>query len=433
MPTRAERLKDRFIELRARLREPGSFQRTVVAACLTLLGVAVVALIVLTVSQSRRTAAAPPPRNEVVLYSSIYEPLLRDVVGAFEASSGVKVKVVTDTEATKTFGLVQRLADERAGPRADVWWGSEPMGSVRLAIEGVLEPMTSRAEADLVGGWPRHLRGRDLAWYGHALRARVIAFNSNLYTRTSAPRTLRDLADARFAGRVGMARPQFGTMRTHLSALVAAHGPEPTRQWLQAMRDRGVRLYDGNASVVRAIAQGEIDLGLTDTDDVWAAQREGWPVDLVFEAEDAPTARVAGAVALPSIGALVVPCTVGKVRGGPNPTMGKALVDFLLSADVERMLTQSDWRAYPLRAELASESEKWWIPPPKGPRPAAPAGPVRLTREGAKGGGREAAPGGTLSPGVGESKWPEFWAVAAAAAQASRLADEVFGPPAPPR
>lgn len=435
MPTRAERLKDRFVELRARLREPGSFQRTVVVSCLVLLGVAVVALIALTVSQSRRTAAAAPPKNEVVLYSSIDEPLLRDIIGAFEASSGVKVKIVTDTEATKTFGLVQRLADERTAPRADVWWGSEPLGSVRLAVEGVLEPMTSREEAGLIGGWPRHLRGRDLAWYGHALRARVIAFNSNLFTRTSAPKALRDLADSKYAGRVGMARPQFGTTRTHMAALVAAHGPEPTRRWLQAMRDTGVKLYDGNASVVRAIAQGEIDLGLTDTDDVWGAQREGWAVDLVFEAEDAPSARIAGTVTLPSIGALVMPCTVGKVRGGPNPTMGKALIDYLLSADVERMMTQGDWRTYPLRAELATESEKWWIPQPKSPRPApAPsAGPTRLNRDGTTSGAKGGIPPGTLSPGLGETKWPEFWAVAAAAAQASRLADEVFGPPGPPR
>lgn len=433
MTTRVERLKDRFIELRARLREPGRFQRAVVLTCAGLLLVAFGTLSAITFTQSRRSAPAPAPRNEVVLYSSVDAPVLREVVAAFEASSGVKVRVVTDTEATKTFGLVQRLIDEKSSPRADVWWGSEPMGSVRLSAEGVLEPFTSRAEADLAGGWPRHLRGRDLTWYGHALRARVIAFNSNLYTRATAPRTLRDLAQPRFAGRVGMARPQFGTTRTHVAALVAAHGPEAVKSWLVAMRDAGVRLYDGNASVVRAIAQGEIDLGLTDTDDVWAAQREGWPVDLVFEAEDAPQARIAGPVTLPSLGPLVLPCTVGKVRGGPNPVLGKALADFLLSAEVEALMSRSDWRTYPLRAELASESEKWWIPQPAGSRsrPSTGAGPARLTREGVPGGpGSEPALKGSLAPGAEESRWPEFWAVASASSSASRLVDEVFGPPA---
>jgi iron(III) transport system substrate-binding protein len=436
MPTRAERLKDRFIELRARLRNEARFQRVVVTTSAALLLAAFVTLAVLTFNQSRRSAAAPPPRNEVVLYSSVDAPILREVVSAFEASSGVKVKVVTDTEATKTFGLVQRLIDEKDSPRADVWWGSEPMGSVRLAAEGVLEPFTSRAEADLAGGWPRHLRARDLSWYGHALRARVIAFNSNLYTRASAPRTLRELADRRYAGRVGMARPQFGSTRTHLAALVAAHGPEPVRQWLIAMRDMGVRLYDGNAGVVRAIAQGEIDLGLTDTDDVWAAQREGWPVDLVFEAEDAPNARITGPVSLPSIGPLVLPCTVGKVRGGRNPVLAKALIDYLLSAEVEQLMARGDWRTYPLRAELAMESEKWWIPPTRGspPEPSIPTGPARLTREGVPGSpGREGVPPGALAPGAAPNRWPEFWAVAAAAQAASRLADEVFGPWAPVR
>ncbi|MEZ6163920.1 MAG: hypothetical protein R3B67_05735 [Phycisphaerales bacterium] len=31
--------------------------------------------------------------------------------------------------------------------------------------------------------------------------------------------------------------------------------------------------------MVRAVAMGEIDVGLTDTDDVWSGQQNGWKVD----------------------------------------------------------------------------------------------------------------------------------------------------------
>lgn len=421
MSSTLDRLKDRFVEIRAAVSRPGSLQRTVAAACAGLLALSLFVLGAVALTGARRSAGVDSTTREVVLYSSVDAPFLAQAIAPFEAQSGVRVRVVTDTEATKTFGLVRRLIDEKDKPRADVWWSSEPLGTERLAAEGVLDPTLSRAEASLPGGWPASLRGRDQSWYGHALRARVIVFNTNLYTRGNAPRTLRELAGQRFAGRVGMARPQFGTTRTHLAALIAAHGEPATREWLAAMQAAGVRLYDGNATVVRAIAQGEIDLGLTDTDDVWAGQREGWPVDLVFESTDKPDAAPApGLPALPSIGPLVMPFTVAKVRGGPNPTNAKVLMDYLLSADVERLLASSDSRNFPIRPDLQAEFEKWWIS-----EDARPAG--QRARAGAR---TERKPAGL------DSAWPGWGAVAAAADRAAALADEVLGPgspAAPPR
>src|SRR5690606_15422723 len=113
------------------------------------------------------------------------------------------------------------------------------------------------------------------------------------------------------------------------AAIAHEHGPDALRAWLRAMAANGVRLYDGNATIVRAIAHGEIDLGLTDTDDVWAAQRNGWPVAMVFERRDEPAPS--DPAALFSRGPLLIPNTIALVRGGPNPDAARRLVDFLLS------------------------------------------------------------------------------------------------------
>ena len=100
----------------------------------------------------------------------------------------------------------------------------------------------------------------------------MIAFNTNRVSRVNVPTKLRDLTDDKWRGKVGMARPQFGTTRTQIAALVALHGLAATREWLQAMQDNGIKLYDGNSGVVTALRNGEIEVGLTDTDDVWARQ-----------------------------------------------------------------------------------------------------------------------------------------------------------------
>lgn len=290
--------------------------------------------------------------TDVVLYTSADEALARKVALRFEETSGLRVKLVTDTEATKTTGLVERLIGEKDRPRADVWWSSEIAGTIRLAQAGVLSPWTNAAQADVPGGWPRPLTARDSTWHGFALRSRVIAFNTNRVTKAQAPTKLRELAQERWRGRVGMARPEFGTTRNHLAYLVSAYGEEAVREWLTAMRANGLVLYSGNAAVVQGLAVGEIDVGLTDTDDVWLAQRAGKPVDLVYESADGPRERFTG---LPSAGALLIPNTLARVRAGPNGQNGARLAEFLMSAEVEELMATDDSRHLPVRESVAKK------------------------------------------------------------------------------
>lgn len=306
----------------------------------------------------RLNSAAHPEENTsgVVLYTSVDSNLVQPIVDKFKEQTGIEVKVQGDTEATKTTGLVARLISERSRPRADVWWSSEPMGSVRLGQSGLLEPYVSKAETEFKQGWPSYLRARDKTWYGFAQRVRVIGYNTNRIAKINVPTTLRDLTKDKWRGKVGMARPQFGTTQTHIAFLVSTHGLAATREWLQAMLDNGLRLYDGNSAVATALANGEIEIGLTDSDDVYAAKREHSPVDMVYESVDKPVAPGAFPIkGLPSVGPLVIPNTVGKIRGCPHPNEAGKLADFLLSATVESMLAESDSHNIPIRPELAKK------------------------------------------------------------------------------
>ena len=285
--------------------------------------------------------------RQVVLYTSCDDYLLRDIIPAFEKESGIKVLIVGDTEATKTTGLVQRVIDEKDHPRADVWWSNEPFGTARLDGEGLLAPYTSAAEREFASGWPTWLRARDRTWYGFALRSRVIAVRVSLRER---PQSWWELADPRWKKRIGMARPQFGTTRGHMGALIEAWGPEQFRTWLIALKANGVRLYDGNSGVVRGVAQGEIDVGLTDSDDVLSAKRNLWPVEPISP----PLGGGARRQFVPAI-----PNTVGLVKGGPHPEYAGALADFLLSGRVEEMLNWSEsqtWPVHPAAARTAVQT-----------------------------------------------------------------------------
>jgi iron(III) transport system substrate-binding protein len=287
-----------------------------------------------------------PDQPSVVLYVSADDHIARQVKAAFEEETGIRVEMVGDDEAKKTTGLVNRLRGEQDNPQADVFWSSEIFMTIALADEGVLASHESAATAD----WPAQWRDEENRWYGFAARARVIAYAPDRVAAEDVPQTWTDLTNSYLTGRIVMADPRFGTTGGHLGAMKAYWDrdvmPGYYTAFLMGLRANDARILpSGNAGVVRALAAGEADIGLTDTDDVWAARAQGQDLALVYPPhshEDEP-----------GNGTLLIPNTVGRVRGGPNPEAAGRLIDFLLSERAERMLAESVSHNIPLRPGLA--------------------------------------------------------------------------------
>ena len=280
-------------------------------------------------------------QQSVVLYTSVDDTFAKLIADAFTQETGIQVQILGDTEATKTTGLVTRIQAEMAHPSADVWWSSEPMGTILLDESGALEP--GAMSGTVPDDWPQTLRAQNWSWVGMAMRSRVIAYATDRISKP--PTTLAQLTDPQYKGIVGMARPQFGTTRIHMAMCADQWGTEPFTLWLEAMKANNIRLYDGNAKVVQAIAMGEIDVGLTDTDDVYAGQANGWNIDLVSETPNDHDNW-------PSVGPTLIPNTVAIIKNAPNPTLAKQLAAFLVSPKVEELLYQSTTHNTPINPEL---------------------------------------------------------------------------------
>ncbi|MEM7228621.1 MAG: extracellular solute-binding protein [Planctomycetota bacterium] len=317
--------------------------------------IAVVAIMVFGLSGCRRGDDEPT----VVLYASADEYLAREIVAAFEDETGINVELLGDSEARKTTGLVERLRNEQDKPQADVFWSSECFQTIALADEGVLDEYLSDATAD----WPVEHRDGQRRWFGFAARARVIVFAPDRVSLDDRPETWMDLTDAKWKGRLVMADPRFGTtgghlgaMRTYWSAL--GYGNAYYEAFIAGLADNNVRLLTtGNAGVVDAVARGEADIGLTDTDDVWAARERGFDVDLLYPRHHREPDKRGG-------GTLLIPNTVARVTGGPNPDEAGMLIDFLLSERVERMIAASVSHNVPLRPGLANEFSLYAVDDP---------------------------------------------------------------------
>jgi iron(III) transport system substrate-binding protein len=257
------------------------------------------------------------------------EPVLRE----YEKRTGVRVNAVYDTEETKSTGLANRLIAEQARPQADVFWSNEPVRTLVLKSRGVLTPYRSPSAE----GIPSALIDPEGYWTGFSARIRVIAYNTKLVKPEEAPRSIFDLADPKWRGQVAMADPRFGSTSFHVAALYAMAGDEKMDDFFRRLKANGVRVVDGNSVVRDLVARGEVKVGLTDTDDVNVAIEDGQPIAMVLPD---------GA----GLGVPVMPNMVSLIANGPHAQEGQRLIDYLLSADVERQLAQSDAVQIPLHA-----------------------------------------------------------------------------------
>jgi iron(III) transport system substrate-binding protein len=267
------------------------------------------------------------------------EPVLRE----YEKRSGVTVNAVYDTEETKSTGLANRLLAEKARPQADVFWSNEPVRTLVLKSRDVLAPYRSPSAE----GIPPALIDPEGYWTGFSARMRVIAYNTKTVTPSEAPQSIFDLADPKWKGQVAMADPRFGSTSFHVAALYAIAGDQKMDDFFRRLKANGVRIVDGNSVVRDLVARGEIKTGLTDTDDVNVAIENGQPVGMVLPDRD-------------GLGVPVMPNMVSLIANAPHSDEARKLIDYLLSADVERQLAQSEAVQIPLHAGVPGPKN---IPP----------------------------------------------------------------------
>src|SRR4051794_23888431 len=272
---------------------------------------AVLTLALLLVSCNRST-----PPKEVVLYTAVDEPVARPILDDFTKQTGIRVVLKTDTEASKTAGLVQTLRAEKSNPQADVFWNNEIFHTIALADEGVL----AKYEPPGAQHVPAQFKDPQGRWTSVGLRLRVIAVGP----KGEGVATVEDLAKPAYKGRIAIANPAFGTTSGHIAALFVAWGKDDAEEFLRDLKKNDVKLLGGNGEVVKQVAAGNIDAGLTDNDDVDSMIREGGKLKAVPARTGADP------------GTLAIPITVALVAGAKHDAEAKQLIDYLTSPEVAK-------------------------------------------------------------------------------------------------
>ena len=287
--------------------------------------VAVVAIAILAIAGLTFFNSGPSGSGTVLVYGSVDAEDMQTTIDAFhEAYPDIKIDYVRGSPSE----VYTRISTEiDAGAKtADVVMLSFP-GSLSLVDNGFAQSY----KAPNAANWPDELKDPDGFWQGVLILGQVITYNTNLVSEDELPKTLNDLTDPKWNGKITMHDYTRGTTSTRIWATIAEEGNVDVRDFLtrleanvQPVRQRSTGAQNDEVS------RGEYHIGIVaQLHDVVKSQMDGAPV-AILQLEDFPLVWGPTAAVL--------------LEASENPDAAKVWINFLVSEEAQILIGNVDVR-----------------------------------------------------------------------------------------
>lgn len=285
---------------------------------------------------TQKRTSAPKARGaggSLVIYSGRSKSLVRPLIEMFQKKTGIQVKV--KYAKTTQLALLLKMEASSGKSNADVFWAQDGGALGLLEQDGLFAPLDAKALAKI----PVRFRNARNLWVATSGRARVLAYSPKRVKAAELPKDVFALTAPKWKGRVGWA-PTNASFQAFVTAMRVAAGEEKTKTWLQAMKKNGAKSYPKNTAIVKAIAAGEVDLGLPNHYYLLRFKKKDdkYPVEQTFFADG-------------NIGNLVNIAGVGVLKKSKNQSSAKRFVAFLLSKEAQQFITDKVFE-YPLLSDV---------------------------------------------------------------------------------
>jgi iron(III) transport system substrate-binding protein len=262
-------------------------------------------------------AACGSSDADLVVYSGRNEALFKPILDDFAKESGLKVRV----RFADTTDLAGTLIEEGENTRADVFIGQDAGALGRLDERGLL----ARYDGAPLQKVPAKFRSPDDTWTGLSARVRVLIVNTDELPEAQWPKSIFDLTDPKWKGRIAAPNATNASWIGFVSELRVLNGDDATRKFLQGLKANGLAVLGSHTDVRNAVGSGEFQLGLVNHYYVELEKREKSPVTAIY------TDQGAG-----DVGAVVNAASGGILKHAQHPENAKRLMDFLLGTHAQK-------------------------------------------------------------------------------------------------
>ena len=298
----------------------------------------------LLIASTALTTLAPTAafaEGEVNVYSYRQAGLLKPLMDAFTAQTGIKTNVLFAKK-----GLGQRIKAEGKNSPADVLLTVD-IGRLDAAKAlGITQAISSDVISSNI---PTQYRDPDGHWFGVTTRARIIYASKDRVKQDSI--TYEELADPKWKGKLCTRSGQHVYSIGLIASVVAHAGEEVAKTWLTGVKNNLARKPIGNdRAQVKGIYSGECDIALGNTyymgkmqTNTKEPEQKEWAasVKLLF-----PNANDRGTHV--NLSGMVM------AKHAPNADNAIKLMEFLSSETAQQVYGSANYE-YPVKAGVAAD------------------------------------------------------------------------------
>ena len=274
---------------------------------------------------SAAAGETPEQSEPLLVYLNDFDAVIGDM---FKEATGYDVEVVVGNGAE----TMSRIEAEKSNPQWDVVWIDSMYDVYNLSQDGSLLTDWEPENAANLTEFFRDLVPENKCFYptgAHA--AGVLVYRNDVYDETTAPKSIDDLTDPRFADQVGMADPGVAAPAYPLAAqIMDSKGMEGGEEYFNTLFEQGLKVYPKNPQVVQALASGEISVALLQESNAYEMVNSGEPVTIVWPQEGAPASTRVAAISAST----------------DQMEIAKMFVNFLLEAQTQQSLVNTGDEGY---------------------------------------------------------------------------------------
>jgi len=199
-------------------------------------------------------ASGASSAGSLTLYSGQHVQTTQALVAAFEKATGISVNVRNDDEDT----LADQIVAEGSHSPADVIYTEDSPALEFLQGKGDLAKVNSSTLAKT----PSQYDSPAGDWVAVSARVSVLIYNPSLISESALPKTVLQMADSKYAGKIAIA-PQEIDFQPIVTAVLKAYGQSATMNWLAGIkRNAGDHVYPDNETIADEVNRGQAAFGI---------------------------------------------------------------------------------------------------------------------------------------------------------------------------